>query len=285
MCRPDDRTELAGNFAPATIVRLSVHSRSGFTYSDSQVRDRLRGKKAPSTATRRIHVPQAYAFASTSHPKYKLLAGLAPRDQELVLGTARVQNFPAGSVITTQGNPAERLYLLLSGCVRFFYTVPDGRKFALLLVAPGEAFGGAAIMPADSEYLMSCETVKDSKVLSWDRATVRRLADKYPKILHNALTIAGEYVTWYLSAHIALGTHSARERLAGVLLDLARATGVKTSDGVEIEVTNEDLADAANISHYTTSRLMSEWHKARVIVKGRGKILLRSPARLSSRLT
>jgi CRP-like cAMP-binding protein len=229
-------------------------------------------------------MPQAHALAPNAHPQYKLLEGLAPRDQELVLETARVQNFRAGTVITTQGTPAQRLYLVFSGCVRFFYTVPDGRKFALLLVAPGEAFGGAAIMPAQSDYLMSCETVKDSKVLSWDRATVRRLAEKHPRILHNALTIAGEYVTWYMTAHIALGTHSARERLAGVLLDLARAIGVKTADGVEIEVTNEDLSDAANITPYTTSRLMSAWHRSRVIVKGRGKILLRSPARLSSRL-
>ena len=131
---------------------------------------------------------------------------------------------------------------------------------------------------------MSCETIKDSKVLSWDRATLHRLANKYPKILHNALTIAGEYVTWYLTAHIALGTHTARERLAAVLLDLARAIGVSTSGGVEIEVTNEDLANAANITPYTTSRLMSQWHKSRVIVKGRAKILLRSPERLAARL-
>ena len=76
-------------------------------------------------------MPQAHVLASTSHPKYKLLAGLPQQDQELMLGAAREQSFPAGSVITTQGNPADRLYLLRSGCVRFFYTVPDGRKFAL----------------------------------------------------------------------------------------------------------------------------------------------------------
>lgn len=229
-------------------------------------------------------MPQARALPSTARPNYKLLEGLAPMEQQLVLAAARPQKFRAGSVITTQGNPAQRLYVVVSGCVRFFYTVPDGRKFSLLLVAPGEAFGGATIMSAQSAYMMSCETVKDSEVLSWDRATLRHFADKYPKILHNALTIAGEYILWYMSAHIALGSHSARERLAGVLLDLARAIGVKKSEGVEIEVTNEALADAANITPYTTSRLMSEWHKSRAITKGRGKILLRSPARLVSRL-
>jgi CRP-like cAMP-binding protein len=225
-------------------------------------------------------MPQARVADSAAQPKYKLLEGLSARDQELVLGAGTVRKFPADTVITTQGTPADRLYVLLSGCVRFFYTTPDGRKFLLIWVAPGEAFGGAAIMPDRSAYLMSCETVKESIVLSWDRATMRELAQKYPQIVHNALTIAGEYVTWYMSAHIALSSHTARERLASVLLGLARGIGVKTSEGIEIEVTNEDLANAANITPYTTSRLMSEWHKNRTIRKGRGKILLKSPAHL-----
>jgi CRP-like cAMP-binding protein len=225
-------------------------------------------------------MPQAHAADSIVHPKYKLLEGLAPRDQELVLGAATVRRFPADAVITTQGTPADRLYVLLSGCVRFFYTTPDGRKFLLIWVAPGEAFGGAAIMPTRSAYLMSCETVKESTVLSWDRATMRGFAEKFPQMTQNALTIAGEYVTWYLAAHVALSSHTARERLAGVLLGLARAIGVKTSKGIEIEVTNEELANAANITHYTASRLMSEWQKNRTIVKRRGTILLLSPAHL-----
>jgi CRP-like cAMP-binding protein len=225
-------------------------------------------------------MPQAHVAHSIVHPKYKLLEGLAPRDQELVLGAATVRRFPADTVITTQGTPADRLYVLLSGCVRFFYTTPDGRKFLLIWVAPGEAFGGAAIMPNRSAYLMSCETVRESTVLSWDRATMRGFAEKFPQMTQNALTIAGEYVTWYMTAHVALSSHTARERLAGVLLGLARAIGVKTSKGIEIEVTNEELANAANITHYTASRLMSEWQKNRTIVKRRGTILLLSPAHL-----
>jgi CRP/FNR family transcriptional regulator, nitrogen oxide reductase regulator len=225
-------------------------------------------------------MPQAHAADSVVHPKYKLLEGLAPRDQELVLSAATMRRFLADTVITTQGTPADRLYVLLSGCVRFFYTTPDGRKFLLIWVAPGEAFGGAAIMPTRSAYLMSCETVRESKVLWWDRATMRGFAEKFPQIMQNALTIAGEYVTWYMAAHVALSSHTARERLASVLLGLARAIGVKTSKGIEIEVTNEELANAANITHYTASRLMSEWQKNRTIIKRRGTILLLSPAHL-----
>jgi CRP-like cAMP-binding protein len=225
-------------------------------------------------------MPHAHAIGLTAHPKFRLLEGLSRRDQEQVVAAATVRRFPKDTIITTQGTPADRAYMLLSGCVRFFYTTPDGRKFLLIWIAAGEVFGGASLMPNRGSYMMSCETVKESKVLVWDRTTIRGFAEEFPQIMHNALTIAGEYVEWYMAAHVALSSHTARERLASVLLGLARAIGQKTSDGIEIDVTNEDLANAANITHYTASRLMSEWQRNRTLVKRRGKILLRSPAHL-----
>jgi CRP-like cAMP-binding protein len=216
----------------------------------------------------------------TAHPKYKLLEGLAPRDHDRVLGAAAIRRFPAETIITTQGSSADHVYLVLSGCVRFFYTSPDGRKFLLIWLAPGEAFGGAAIMGKPGSYFMSCETVKESKVLVWDRPTIRGFADKFPQIMDNALAIAADYVTWYMAAHVALSCHTARERLARVLLNLSLAIGEKVSEGIEIAVTNEDLSNAANITHYTTSRLMSGWQKDRTILKRRGAIVLRSAERL-----
>jgi CRP/FNR family transcriptional regulator, nitrogen oxide reductase regulator len=225
-------------------------------------------------------MPQLHAVGPAEQPKYRLLEGLSPRDRELVLAAAAVRRFSANTVVTTHGSPADRLYLLVSGYVRFFYTTPDGRKFLMIWIAPGEVFGGATLLPKATSYLVSCETVKESKALVWDRATIRGFAERFPQIMDNALTIAGEYVDWYMSAHIALSCHTARERLARVLLGLSRAIGEKVSDGIELDVTNEDLANAANITPYTTSRLMSEWQKNRTIVKRRGKVLLRSPEHL-----
>jgi len=225
-------------------------------------------------------MPQAHGLVSTAHPKYKLLEGLSPRDQELVISAATIRRFAANTIVTRQGTPADRVYLLLSGCVRFYYTSPDGRKFLLIWVAPGEFFGGVALMAKPGSYFMSCETVKESKVLVWDRAKFRGFIEKFPQIMDNALTAAGEYVAWYMTAHVALSCHTARERLARVLLGLARGIGEKVSGGIEIDVTNEDLANAANITPYTASRLMSEWQKNRTLVKRRGKVLLRSPERL-----
>jgi CRP-like cAMP-binding protein len=65
-----------------------------------------------------------------------------------------------------------------------------------------------------------------------------------------------------------------------VLVCLAGVIGQKVAGGVEFDVTNEDLASAANITPFTASRLLSEWQRNRAVVKRRGKIVLRSPERL-----
>jgi CRP/FNR family transcriptional regulator, nitrogen oxide reductase regulator len=130
------------------------------------------------------------------------------------------------------------------------------------------------------DYLLSTEAVKDSSVLVWDRTTMRRLAAQYATLAENALLIASDYLAWYRADHVALICHTARQRLARVLIYLAGVIGQKVRSGFEFDVTNEELASAANISPFTASRLLSEWQTCRAVVKHRGKILLRSPDRL-----
>jgi CRP-like cAMP-binding protein len=89
---------------------------------------------------------------------------------------------------------------------------------------------------------------------------------------------------WYVADHVALTCHTARQRLAQVLIRLAGVIGQKVPGGVEFDATNEELASAANITPFTASRLVSEWQVNRAIVKRRGKILLRSPERLFLRV-
>ena len=75
-----------------------------------------------------------------------------------------------------------------------------------------------------------------------------------------------------------------RERPAQVLIHLAGVIGQKVPGGVEFDVTNEELASAANITPFTASRLLNEWQTNRSVVKRRGKLLLRSPERLLVRV-
>lgn len=216
----------------------------------------------------------------TGTPKSRFLDGFSPPDLKIILAAARQRHFTANSVVSSQDNPAEHLFLLTKGRARFFFNTPEGKKVILFWLTPGEVVGAAALVPIPSLYLVSAETLRDSSMLVWDRASLQSLAVRYPRLLENALLLTYDYLAWYVAAHVALVSHTARQRLASVLICLARTVGEKVADGFQFDATNEELAGAANVTAFTASRLLSEWQGNGAVVKRRGKVVLRTPERL-----
>jgi CRP-like cAMP-binding protein len=212
--------------------------------------------------------------------KPHFLDGLVPQARKAILAAAQQRRYPANFAMTNQGHSADHFFLLTRGLVRFFFITEEGKKLLFRWIGPGDLFGGRAVLSRDTSYLLSTETVTDSSVLVWDRYTIRSLVGRYPRLLENALLTASDYLTWHLASYIGLACHTSRNRVAQVLVTLARTIGKEAPGGIALQITNEDLANAANVTPFTASRLISEWQRDHALVKRRGKVLLRSPERL-----
>ena len=212
------------------------------------------------------------------------LQGLKPQEVELILAGGKLRRFSKKCVMTHQGAPAGHLLLLWRGRARYFCETENGKKLNLRPITPGDIFGGAALVSAGSTYLLSSEALQDSVVLIWESSIIRAFARRFQLLLENALSLALEHFSWYTSAYAALGSQTAPERLAHVLVQLSRAVGQKVLGGVELDLTNEELAHSANTTPFTASRIVSQWKKTGALHKRRGKILLRSPERLLLRI-
>jgi CRP-like cAMP-binding protein len=217
--------------------------------------------------------------ALNPHLRVEWLRGLEPKEIDVVLAAAKSRRFPAKSVITIQGDPADQCFLLRDGRAHYFFGTPNGKKINLMWITPGDIFGPAALLSQPSNYLVSTEAVRECTVFVWERSAIRSLTQRFPILLENTLLTAMDYFSWYVASHGALISQTAQERLAYALFGLANSIGEKVSGGVEIDVTNEELANSANITPYTTSRMISDWQRQGAVRKQRGKILLRSPER------
>src|SRR5688572_29683136 len=206
--------------------------------------------------------------------------GLAAADVRAVLAAATVRQLPAQRLIYEQGSRASDFFLLSKGRARYFSLTSDGRKILLHWIVPGDVLGLAALLPASSHYRVSAETVQASSLLTWNRETMRALLERYPRLSHNAIAVGTGYMDWYIAAHTALVSDNARQRLASLLDRIADLMGQRVPGGVELQVTNEELASAANITVFTASRILNEWQTARALTKHRGRIVLHSPGRL-----
>jgi CRP/FNR family transcriptional regulator, nitrogen oxide reductase regulator len=218
------------------------------------------------------------------HNGLEWLEGLDRREIEIVLGAAKARRFRAKSIMTPQGGPADQFLLLRNGRARYYFGTPNGKKVILMWLTAGDIFGGAAILSRPCKYLVNAEAVSDCNAFVWERSAIRALTQRFPKLLENTLLTAMDYFSWYVAAHGALISQTAQERLAYALFGLAESIGEKVSGGVEICVTNEELANSANITPYTTSRIINDWQRNGALRKLRGKILLGHPERFLLRV-
>jgi CRP-like cAMP-binding protein len=225
----------------------------------------------------RASATSATTLPVMSNLRSPFLAGLTQPELNSILEQAEYRKLPANHIVVNQDDSAEHLFLLLTGRARFFVITEKGQKIIHLWIPPGAVIGVATILSPPCRYLVSTETVRNSSVLVWNRATIRTLAAQHPKLFENALTLSLQYLTAYHAAHMALICGSARERLAHVLVTLARGIGQQVGDGIELSVRNEELANEANVTLFTASRLLNEWKRAGILMKNRGKILLRAP--------
>jgi CRP-like cAMP-binding protein len=210
----------------------------------------------------------------------RFLEGIAPCDLTDILGAATLRRFPAHSIIANEGHCADKLFLLLEGHTRTFTTTRKGEKVGLLWIRPGDTAGARALLSRPMEYLVSTETMTDSFALVWHRSAILPLTRQHPILLENALMIASDYVEAYRDLHVVASYHTAGQRVARVLGSLVKGMGQRVVEGIELNISNEELANEANVTIFTVSRLLSAWQRKGLLVKSRGRIVVRSPEEL-----
>jgi CRP-like cAMP-binding protein len=209
----------------------------------------------------------------------ELLKGLSPPEIELVLAAAKPHHFPPSTVMTREGDHAEHLFLLWTGRGRYFFENRRGKRVNLIWIIPGQIFGASALVHGSGSYVASTEAVRDSVALAWTAKTIKTLAERIPRLLDNAYSTSIRYLSWYVHTHRASAA-LARDRLAHLIFEYAPVIGEKVRDGIELDVNNEELAAASNLTLWEVSRILNEWARIGAIKKGRARITVVHPKKL-----
>jgi len=128
----------------------------------------------------------------------------------------------------------------------------------------------------------SVEIVQSGSAIVWERGRIRALAARFPRLTENVLGVMYKLLVRMFYIHMSLSSRNAAQRLRQAVVDLSYGIGRAVPHGTEIDITNEELANMANVTMFTASRYLSEWERRGAIKKKRGAILLRSEGRLLS---
>ena len=174
-----------------------------------------------------------------------------------------------------ENEPAEYLFKVISGTVRTYKVLNDGRRQIGAFYLPGDVFG----LEIGDEHTFSAEAIIDSKVLVIKRSSVVGLAARDTEVARQlwAMT-AGELQR--AQDHIMLLIKTAQERVAGFLLEMAKRSAASTE--VDLPMSRQDIADYLGLTIETVSRTLTQLEKgAAIAVPTSRRIVLRNRAALS----
>ena len=215
----------------------------------------------------------------------------APRHSAVVHGRKGVPApHPTGSALDLMGapmpfarnveiygedEPAEYLYKVISGAVRTYRVLHDGRRQIGAFLLPGDMFG----LEAGPTHGTSAEAVANSVVLVIKRSAVLALAERDPEAARQLWTLTAQELA-RAQNHMVLLVRNAQERIASFLLEMAER--VSGGDSVELPMSRQDIADYLGLTIETVSRTLTQLEaEAAIALPTSRRVVLRNRSILS----
>ena len=197
---------------------------------------------------------------------------------ELARATTVIELAP-GEVFRHEGDPPDYLFNIISGAVKLFKLLADGRRQIVGFLTVGDfvGFGRPDAAPA------SAETITAVRLCQFERSRFRALLDTYPGLERRLLAVASDEIAANQEHMMLLGRLTAKERVARFLLARAEPSRrVGGSDpGFELPMSRVDIADYLGLTTETVSRVFTQLRQRglieydaarRVVLRERGAL-------------
>ena len=149
-----------------------------------------------------------------------------------------------------QKEPADCLYKVVSGAVRTFSVLRDGRRHIAGFYLAGDFFG----FEANGRHALSAEAICDAKLLVIKQSVLAVLAEHDKDI---ARRLRGMMV------HVTRLIKSSSERVADFLLDMADRS--PATNEIELPMSRQEIGDHLGLTFETVSRAFSKFEALAVI--------------------
>jgi CRP/FNR family nitrogen fixation transcriptional regulator len=160
-------------------------------------------------------------------------------------------SFARNAEIYGEEEPADYLYKVVSGTVRTYKVLNDGRRQIGAFYFPGDIFG----LETGEEHTFSAEAITDCKVLVIKRSAVIGLAARDNEVARQLWALTSRELR-RVQDHILLLIKTAEERVVSFLLEMAaRRPG---TNAVELPMSRQDIADYLGLTIETVSRTLSQ---------------------------
>jgi len=150
-----------------------------------------------------------------------------------------------------ENEPAEFVYKVVSGAVRTYKILNDGRRQIGAFYLPGDIFG----LEIGKEHQFSAEAIGNATVRVIKRSALVSLAERDCDAARELWTFTAREL-YRVQEHMLLLVKSAQQRVACFLLEMSER--LATTDAMELPMSRQDIADYLGLTIETVSRTMSQ---------------------------
>ncbi len=219
-----------------------------------------------------------HARSTSNHAVKAGLAGPAallgrerhPQGHTAAIGS--IQHKAPGDILFFEGEERNSVYEIVSGMLRLYKLLPDGRRQITGFLTAGHLLG----LAPEGICVYSAEAVTDITVCRYGRAAFERLIDSVPGFAKRLLAVASHELRAAQEQMLLLGRKTAVEKVASFLLMIATAQERGGTEPVEVPMTRSDIADYLGLTIETVSRTLTK-------LRQEGLISLPCPTRIEIR--
>lgn len=202
--------------------------------------------------------------------------GVDPEAVQALLTELETVRFPRGTTIFNEGEPGDRLYIIIDGKVKLARHSSDGRENLLTIMGPSDMFGELSIFDPGPRT-SSAVCVTEVTAASMNSDLLHQWIDDHPDISAQLLRMLARRLRRTNNSLADLIFTDVPGRVAKALLQLANRFG--TQEGANLRVTHdltqEEIAQLVGASRETVNKALATFaHRGWIRLEGKSVLIV-----------
>jgi CRP/FNR family transcriptional regulator, cyclic AMP receptor protein len=192
--------------------------------------------------------------------------------------------FPRGYTVFAEGEPGDRLYIIISGKVKLGRRSSGGRQNILAIMGPSDMFGELSIFDPGPRT-SSAKTITKVCAVSMDRDALKAWITDRPEIAEQLLRVLARQLRCTNNNIADLIFTDVPGRVASQLLQLAQRFGVPDGGAVRVthDLTQQEIAQLVGASREAVNKALVDFAQHGWIRWNGKSVLISDPERLTMR--
>lgn len=203
----------------------------------------------------------------------RLFRGLPSETIRRISALSIRRSYNNGAIVFSQADPGDALYGVITGKVRISASSRNGREVFLNIMEPGDTFGEIALLDGRPRTA-TASAIAPSALIIVTREHFLPLLEREPKLASHVIQLLCERIRWTSGLAEESALLGVPARVARRLLSLAKLHGRETPSGIELAISQEEVARFLGLSRQVVNQYLQNWKLQGRLTLGRGKIVI-----------